>query len=117
CGWSIHLTKEHEPSGGPSLGLPAAMAFASALLDEPISPSLVFTGALSYDATSILAVRPVGELGRKLEAVLHLGGQALLFPAMQNEEALSGQVVPPSFAREIARPVATFDEALQIAFG
>jgi len=117
CAWSIHLTKEDEPSGGPSLGLPTAMAFASALLDEPIRPSLVFTGALSYDATSVLAVRPVGELGRKLEAALHLGAEALVLPAAQHEEALSGQVVPPSFAREIARPVATFDEALEIAFG
>jgi len=115
AGWSIHFTKEDEPSGGPSLGLPAAIAFASALLDEPISPALVFTGAVSYDAAAHLAVRPVGELGHKFEAVLHAGASSLVFPAPQADEALSGQVVPAAFAREIARPVATFDEALAIA--
>src|SRR5690606_7608000 len=101
CGWSIHFTKEDEPSGGPSLGLPAAMAFASALLDVALPPSLVFTGAVTYDAPGRLAVRPVGELGRKIEATLHAGASALVFPAAQREEAFSGQVVPPSFAREI----------------
>lgn len=118
AGWSIHFTKEDEPSGGPSLGLPAAIAFASALLDAPVPRALVFTGAISYDAAALLAVRPVGELGAKLEAALHVGASALLFPAAQAEEALSGQqVVPASFAREVARPVATFDEALAIALG
>ncbi len=112
--WSVHFTKEDEPSGGPSLGLPVAIAFASALLDVPVAPSLVFTGAVSYDASGLLAVRPVGELGRKLEAVLHVGAEALVFPAQQAEEARSGAVVPPAFAREIAHPVATFDEALSL---
>lgn len=114
CAWSFHFTKEDEPSGGPSLGLPAAMAIASALLDLPVPPTLVFTGAVTYDAAARIAVRPVGELGRKLEATLHYGGTALVFSAAQREEALSGQVVPPSFAREIATPVATFDEALRL---
>ena len=113
----MHFTNEDETSGGPSLGLPAAIAFASALLDAPVSPDLVFTGAISYDAAALLAVRPVGELGRKLEAALHVGAASLLLPAAQAEEAVSGQVVPAAFAREIARPVSTFDEALAIALG
>lgn len=114
--WSIHFTKEDEPSGGPSLGLPAAMAFASALLDRPVSEDLIFTGAVSYDAPGLISIRPVGELGRKIEGTLHAGATALVFPATQRAEALSGQVVPPTIAGEVLRPVATFDEAMALAF-
>ncbi|WP_373047802.1 S16 family serine protease [Vulgatibacter sp.] len=117
CGWSIHFTKEDEPSGGPSLGLPAAIAFASALLDKPVPQGLVFTGAVSYDAAAHLAVRPVGDLGKKIEAVLHAGAERLVFPAAQREEALSAQVVPALFAREVAAPVGSFDEALALVLG
>ncbi|AKU93278.1 hypothetical protein [Vulgatibacter incomptus] len=114
--WSygVHLTKEDEPSGGPSLGLPVAMAFASVLLDVRIPPYYVFTGALSYDGAGQLAVRQVGEVGLKLKGTLHAGARFLVLPLGQEEEAAASGDVPPRIAAGAIRGVGTLDEALAL---
>lgn len=111
-GYGIHVTKEDQPSGGPSLGLPAAMAFVSAMLDLSIPRHVVFTGALSYDALGRIAVLPVGDVNLKLKGALHAGARLLVLPASQREEALSGEQVPRRIAERSTVFVATLDEAL-----
>ncbi len=115
-GWSygLHLTKEDEPSGGPSLGLPVAVAFASVLLDVRVPSRYVFTGALSYDAAGKLTVRKVGELGHKLKATLHAGARTMVLPASQADEALSGHQVPKAIAAASIHPVGTLDDVLAL---
>ena len=110
--YGLHLTKEDEPSGGPSLGLPVAAAFASCLLQIQAPSDHVFTGALSYDGAGKLTVRQVGELGLKLKGTLHAGARALVLPAQQVEEATAGVEVPRSIARRAVVPVTSFDDVL-----
>lgn len=111
-GYGIHVTKEDQPSGGPSLGLPAAMAFVSAMLDLPIPRHVVFTGALSYDALGRIAVLPVGDVNLKLKGALHAGARILVLPASQREEVLSGEQVPRRIAERSIAFVDTLDDAL-----
>ncbi|HEY0840485.1 MAG TPA: S16 family serine protease, partial [Vulgatibacter sp.] len=115
--YGIHITKEDEPSGGPSLGLPMAVAFASALLQVRVPSDHVFTGALSYDGAGKLTVRQVGELGLKLKATLHAGARMLVLPAMQLEEATAGVEVPRSIAVRSAMPVSSLDDVLARVLG
>jgi len=112
--YGVHVTKEDQPSGGPSIGLPAAMAFASAMLDLPIPRHVVFTGALSYDAFGRIAVLPVGDVGLKLKGALHAGAQLLVLPEAQRREALSGQQVPRRIAERSTVFVSTLDDALDL---
>jgi len=111
--YGLHLTKDDEPSGGPSLELPVAVAFASILLHVPVPSHWVFSGALTYDGAGQLAVRQVGEIGLKLKATLHAGASCLVLPSQQREEVLSGQEVPPRIAARSILPVASLDEVLQ----
>lgn len=113
--YGIHVTKEDEPSGGPSLGLPVAMAFASAMLGIRIPSHLVFTGAISYDSAGRIAVLPVGDVELKLKGALHAGASTLVLPGAQREEALAGSHVPRRIAEASVAFVATMDEALAIA--
>lgn len=110
--YGIHLTKEDEPSGGPSLGLPVAVAFASCLLQVRVPTDHVFTGAISYDGAGKLTVRQVGELGLKLKASLHAGGRALVLPASQVDDATAGIEVPRALAEKAVVPVASLDDVL-----
>jgi len=110
--YGLHLTKEDEPSGGPSLGLPVAVAFASCLLQIRAPSDHVFTGAISYDGAGKLTVRQVGELGLKLKGTLHAGARALVLPAQQVEEATAGVEVPRSIALRAVVPVTSLDDVL-----
>lgn len=112
--YGVHVTKEDEPSGGPSLGLPVAMAFASAMLGLSVPSRLAFTGALSYDATGRITVLPVGDLGPKLKATLHAGAEVLVLPASQRDEALSGAFVPRRIAEGAVAVASTLDDALAL---
>lgn len=111
-GYGLHLTKEDEPSGGPSLELPVAAAFASILLDVRVPSHLVFSGALSYDGAGRIAVRKVGEIGLKLKATLHAGASCLVLPASQREEAMLGAEVPSRIAARSILPVGSLDDVL-----
>lgn len=112
--YGLHVTKEDQPSGGPSIGLPVAMAFASAMLDRPVPGRMVFSGALSYDALGRIAVQPVGDAGLKLKGALHAGATLLILPRAQRDEVLSGQHVPRRIAEGSVAFVETFEEALAL---
>lgn len=112
--YGIHVTKEDQPSGGPSIGLPVAMAFASSMLGRPVPGRMVFSGALSYDALGKIAVQPVGDAGHKLKGALHAGASLLVLPSAQREEVLSGQHVPRRLAESSVAFVDTLDEALAL---
>ena|GEM_PF-2191367 len=112
--YGIHVTKEDQPSGGPSIGLPAAMAFVSAMLDLPIPRHVAFTGALSYDAFGRIAVLPVGDVTLKLKGALHAGARLLVLPESQRREALSGEQVPRRIAERSTAFVSTLDDALDL---
>lgn len=109
--YGIHVTKEDQPSGGPSIGLPVAMAFASSMLGVPIPSRIVFSGALSYDALAKLAVLPVGDAGLKLKGALHAGARLLVLPRTQQEEVFSGEQVPRRIAERTTAFVESLDEA------
>lgn len=112
--YGIHVTKEDQPSGGPSIGLPVAMAFASSMLGIPVSSRIVFSGALSYDALARIAVLPVGDAGLKVKGALHAGASLLVLPRAQEEEVLSGEQVPRRIAMRSTAFVESLDEALRL---
>jgi hypothetical protein len=56
------VTKEDEPSGGLSAGLPTAVAFASVFLSKPVPEDVALTGAVVTDAHDVVAVGNVGDI-------------------------------------------------------
>lgn len=112
--YGLHVTKEDEPSGGPSIGLPVGIAFASAMSGRSVPQEFVFTGALSYDGIGKIAILPVGEIGPKLKGVLHCGARWLVLPSSQRDEALLGAFVPPAIAERSIHLVASFAEAWEL---
>jgi tetratricopeptide (TPR) repeat protein len=115
--YSFKLPKEDEPSGGLSAGVPAALAFLSTFLQRPVPQTLASTGRLITDAHDVLTVGPVGEVEYKIKAVYHRDLEALLLP-LGNRAALErSPVVPRALVDEVARYIASFDDAVKLVFG
>lgn len=87
-GWRSHVRIEGrllgraEPARGESIGLAAAAATISSLLDEPVSADIGFTGRVLLDGS----VEPVGGMRAKVEAAADLGFRRVV--------VAQGQVVP-----------------------
>jgi tetratricopeptide (TPR) repeat protein len=114
--YTYKVTKEDEPSGGLSAGLPSALALLSAIVQRPLSQRMASTGLLVADAHDVLVVRRVGDAPQKVKAAYHKGLDRLLVP-VENREDLDRGDVPPEIRRELVRYVANFDEAVTLAFG
>ena len=115
--YSYKVTKEDEPSGGLSAGLPTALAFLSAILQRPIPQDMASTGLLVADAHDVLVVRRVGDAVPKVKAAAHRNLRLLLMPAENREDLLHSPQVPPQICDELVRYVGSFDEAVTLAFG
>ena len=115
--YTYKVTKEDEPSGGLSAGLPSALALLSAIVQRPLSQQIAATGLLVADAHDVLVVRRVGDAPQKVKAAYHRNLKLLLMPSENREDlARSGQV-PKEICREMVRYVGSLDEAVTIAFG
>lgn len=115
--YTYKVTKEDEPSGGLSAGLPTALAFLSVFLQEPIPQDIAFTGVVIADAHDVLVVRSVGDSEYKLKAAYHRNLRAIVLP-VENRDALSrSREVPRAATEELAHFVASVDEAITITFG
>jgi ATP-dependent Lon protease len=74
------VTKEDEPSGGLSAGLPTALAFLSVFLDRPVPQDLASSGVLVTDAHDVLVVRPVGEAEWKVRGAYNRNLRLVILP-------------------------------------
>jgi hypothetical protein len=115
--YTFKVTKEDEPSGGTSAGLPTAMAFLSMFLQRPVPQDTAFTGVVVTDAHDVINVRPVGDLEHKVDAAYHRNLRMILVPAGNQMQLEQSGTAPREILQEIVRYVSTLEDATRLVFG
>jgi tetratricopeptide (TPR) repeat protein len=115
--YSYKVTKEDEPSGGPSAGLPTSLAFLSVFLQRPVPQDVAFSGVLIADAHDALVVRSVGDAAYKVKGAYHRNLRGIVMPAENRADLSDHPQVPASVCDQIVRFVTTLDEAVTLTFG
>ena len=114
--YSFKVTKEDEPSGGTSAGLPAALAFLSVFVQKPLAQDVAMTGVVVADSHEVLTVRSVGDLIFKVEAACHRNLRAIVVPRGDRAQLEQSSRVPRPVVEETVRYVSTLDEAIPEVF-
>jgi tetratricopeptide (TPR) repeat protein len=115
--YTYKITKEDEPSGGLSAGLPSALAFLSVFLNRPIPQDVASSGVLVADAHDVDVLRPVGEVEYKVRGAYNRNLRLVILPTSNRSELESSALVPASVCAEIVRYAANLDEAVELTFG
>jgi hypothetical protein len=115
--YAYKVTKEDEPSGGTSAGLPTALAFLSLFLRKPMPQDIASTGVVVTDAHDVLTVRMVGDIEYKVNGAYHRNLRMILVPLDNRPILEQSAIVPRDICNEIVRYVADVDEAVRLVFG
>ncbi|MBX3191621.1 MAG: hypothetical protein KF819_31805 [Labilithrix sp.] len=115
--YAYKVTKEDEPSGGLSAGLPTALAFLSVFLQTPVPQDMAFSGVVIADAHDVLVVRAIAEAEYKVKGAYHRNLRAIVLPADNRHELAQNQQVPRAVCDELVRYAGAFDEAITLTFG
>jgi ATP-dependent Lon protease len=111
------VTKEDEPSGGLSAGLPTALSFLSVFLQRPVTQDIACSGTIVTDAHDVMTLRPVGEVEYKVKAAYHRNLRMLILPEANRAALEESTLVPRAISREICRYASNLDEAVKLVFG
>jgi len=114
--YSYKVTKEDEPSGGLSAGLPTALAFLSVFLDRPVPQDLAASGMLVTDAHDVLVVRPVGEAEWKVRGAYNRNLRLVILPEGNRADFERSSQVPHPISAELVRFVPDLDSAVELVF-
>jgi ATP-dependent Lon protease len=114
--YGYKVTKEDEPSGGTSAGLPTALAFLSVFIQRPVHQYLASTGMLVTDAHDVLTVRAVGDIEYKVEGAYHRNLKMIIVPVGNRPVLQHSGVVPRAICEEFVRYVADLDEVVGLVF-
>lgn len=114
--YSYKVTKEDEPSGGLSAGLPTALAFLSVFLDRPVPQDLASSGVLVTDAHDVLVVRPVGEAEWKVRGAYNRNLRLVILPEGNRADFERSIQVPRPVTAELVRFVPDLDSAVKLVF-
>ena len=115
--YGYKVTKEDEPSGGTSAGLPSALAFLSVFIQRPVKPGLASTGMLVTDAHDVLTVRAVGDIEYKVDGAYHRNLEMIVVPTGNRAILNQSGIVPRAIREELVRYVADLDEVVELVFG
>jgi hypothetical protein len=114
--YSYKVTKEDEPSGGLSAGLPTALAFLSVFLDRPVPQDLASSGVLVTDAHDVLVVRPVGEAEWKVRGAYNRNLRLVILPEGNRADFERSIQVPRAVTAELVQFVPDLDSAVKLVF-
>lgn len=106
---AAHMFEQQFHIDGPSLGVSAAVAVASAILGDSVQPNMCMTGVVRGPK-----IGPVGGIDKKLEGCRRLGFTEMIIPKGQNNLAIS------SIGRRLRiaiKEVRTLEEAYKAATG
>jgi hypothetical protein len=115
--YTYKVTKEDEPSGGPSAGLPTALAFLSVFLQKPVPQDVAFSGILIADSHDALVVRSVGDAAYKVKGAYHRNLRHIVMPAENRADLSASAQIPALVCERFVRYVTTLDEAVTLTFG
>ncbi|HMF08602.1 MAG TPA: hypothetical protein VKJ00_05660 [Thermoanaerobaculia bacterium] len=115
--YTYKVTKEDEPSGGLSGGLPSALAFLSVFLSRPIPQDLASSGIVIADAHDVLVVKPIAEAEQKVRGAYNRNLRRVILPVGNRQELVSSPLVPPAICDETVAYAANLDQAVVLTFG
>jgi hypothetical protein len=115
--YTYKITKEDEPSGGTSAGLPSAVALLSVFLQVPVPQDVAFTGVVVADAHDALAVRRVGDVDEKVRGAYARNLRKIVLPADNRADLAASCAIPLAVEDEVVLYAQTLDEALALVFG
>ena len=115
--YTYKVTKEDEPSGGPSAGLPTALAFLSVFLQLPVPQDVAFSGVLIADSHDALVVRSVGDAAYKVKGAYQRNLRNIIMPVENRADFAASAQVPDVVCERFVRYVASLDEAVTATFG
>jgi hypothetical protein len=115
--YTFKVTKEDEPSGGLSAGLPSALAFLSVFLNRPVPQSIASSGALVADSHDVLMVRTIGDAEYKVRGAYNRNLDRLILPEGNRKDLQQSPLVPRLVSDEIVRYASRFDDAVVLTFG
>ncbi|HEY3202568.1 MAG TPA: S16 family serine protease, partial [Thermoanaerobaculia bacterium] len=115
--YTYKATKEDEPSGGLSAGLPSAIAFLSVFLNRPIPQDIASSGILIADAHDVDVLRPVGEVAYKVRGAYNRNLRRVILPEGNRAELAASPLVPAAVCQEIVAYAANLDDAVVLTFG
>jgi tetratricopeptide (TPR) repeat protein len=115
--YTYKVTKEDEPSGGLSAGLPSALAFLSVFIDNPVPQDVASSGVLITDAHDVLVLGPVGESEYKVRGAYNRNLRQLILPQANRRDLSGSALVPGAICQEIVAHASTLDEAVTLTFG
>ncbi|HEX8796624.1 MAG TPA: S16 family serine protease, partial [Polyangiaceae bacterium] len=115
--YTYKVTKEDEPSGGPSAGLPTALAFLSVFLQKPVPQDVAFSGVLIADSHDALVVRSVGDAAYKVKGAYQRNLRRIVMPAENRTDLATSAQVPNAVCERFVRYVSSLDEAVTATFG
>ncbi len=115
--YTYKVTKEDEPSGGLSAGLPSALAFLSVFLSRTVPEDLASSGILIADAHDVLVLKPIGEAEYKVRGAYNRNLRRVILPAGNRAELASSPLVPPAVCEEVVSYAANLDQAVVLTFG
>jgi hypothetical protein len=114
--YSFKVTKDDEPSGGTSAGLPAALAFLSVFVQKPLAQDVAMTGVVVADSHEVLTVRSVGDVIYKVEAAYHRNLRKIVVPSGDRMQLEQSSRLPRRVLDETARYASSLDEAIPEVF-
>ena len=115
--YAYKVTKEDEPSGGLSAGLPSALAFLSAFIDRPVPQDIAASGTLVTDAHDVLVVARVGEAEFKVRGAYNRNLRCVLLPEGSRADVERSHHVPRAVVDDLVRFVGDLDAAVSFIFG
>jgi tetratricopeptide (TPR) repeat protein len=115
--YTYKVTKEDEPSGGQSVGLPSALAFLSVFLNRPVPQDIASSGVLVADSHDVEVVRPVGDPEYKVRGAYNRNLSIVILPEGSRPDLEWNPLVPRAVCDEIVRYAATLDDAVVLTFG
>jgi tetratricopeptide (TPR) repeat protein len=115
--YSYKVTKDDEPSGGTSAGLPTALAFLSVFLDRPVPQDVASTGVLVADSHDVLVVKPVGEPEYKVRGACNRNLARVILPEGNRRDLADSPLVPAAIRDEVVRFVSDLDQAVILVWG
>lgn len=114
--YSYKVTKDDEPSGGTSAGLPTALALLSVFLDRPVPQDIASTGVLVADSHDVLVIKPVGEPEYKVRGACNRNLRVML-PEGNRRDLADSPLVPAAIRDEVVRFVSDLDQAVVLTWG
>jgi len=115
--YSYKVTKDDEPSGGTSAGLPTALAFLSVFLDRAVPQDVASTGVLVADSHDVLVIKPVGEPEYKVRGACNRNLARVILPEGNRRDLADSPLVPAAIRDEIVRFVSDLDQAVILTWG